>query len=134
MRGEPSASCEWCSSSEASHSVIAVSARFETTAVLSRATISTSERHCGHHARIEVRPCRTRSDSVSMVIFVCFAITFALDTRPRACAASAPVKQGASCSRWRRKVLRGALKTSDKFSQPGNQKKTGEYQPIGEWK
>ena len=84
MRDEPSAFCERCSSCEANHSVTAAGARFDTTAVLSRATISSSDPHCGHHARIEVCPCRTRRDSVSMVIFVCFAITFALEARRRA--------------------------------------------------
>jgi hypothetical protein len=74
VSGEPSAACNRCSSSEWSHSSSACGSRFEITPTSFIAIISTSAAHRGHHARTELRPRRISKESVSMVIFVCFAM------------------------------------------------------------
>jgi hypothetical protein len=44
------------------------------TPAFSSAIISPSAAQSGHHARLEFRPRRINNESVSIVIFVCFAI------------------------------------------------------------
>ncbi len=58
-----------------SHSSSAGRSRFEMTPTLSSAITSLSVAHSGHHARLELRPRRINKESVSIVIFVRFAIT-----------------------------------------------------------
>jgi hypothetical protein len=54
------------------------------TPAFSSAIISPSAAHSGHHARLEFRLRRINKESVSIVIFVCFAIR-ACFLKPAAC-------------------------------------------------
>jgi hypothetical protein len=50
--------------------------------MFSRAIISASVPHSGHQARLELRPRSINSESLSIVIFVCFAIGACLLKKP----------------------------------------------------
>jgi hypothetical protein len=79
----------------------------ETTPAFSRAIVSTSAAHRGHHARLELRLRRINKESVSMVILVCFAMNSTsgeLGTRP-------------ICPQGDEEVIAMRLKISDNFSQ-----------------
>jgi hypothetical protein len=74
ITAEPSAACDRCSSPELSHSSNAGRSKFEISPASSSAIISPSTAHIGHLACLELRPRRINKESVSIVIFVFFAI------------------------------------------------------------
>jgi len=53
------------------------------TRIFSRLIISPSDAHRGHHARVEFTPRRINKEAVSIVIFVCFAMSLFLLKRSR---------------------------------------------------
>jgi hypothetical protein len=74
--------------------------------------ISTSDLHCGHQARKGAWPRRTRSESVSIVILVNFAIALVLAS-PENCSTG---EHDGSLPEWRKEVFANAMIISDDFS------------------
>jgi hypothetical protein len=85
----PSIACERWIASDSSQISSSPGGRFEITPRPSKGIISLSAAHCGHRARNGFRPRKTSNESVSIVIFVCFAITLALTFPARPLADSA---------------------------------------------
>lgn len=112
MRAVPSAVFVWCRSGDSIHACTSAGGRFETTPTSSSGIISASALHCGHQTRSDFRPRRTRSESVSIVILVRFAIVPAL-ARPEN---RLPGKHEGSLPEWRREVLWSGVIISDDFS------------------
>jgi hypothetical protein len=92
--------------------------------MLSKAIISASAPQRGHQARLELRPRRTNSDSLSNVIFVCFAIETCLLKQPTC-------ETSADCTKQACEVLTKGLKISDNFSQLDKHNKTGMFANFG---
>jgi hypothetical protein len=74
----PFGACERWIASDSSQLSTSAGDRFEITPMPSKGIISVSAPHCVHQARSDFRPRRTRSESVSIVILVRFAIAPAL--------------------------------------------------------
>ena len=110
----PSVACERWIASDSSQISTSVGDRFEITPSPLRGIISPSAVHCGHHTCDVFRPRTTSNVSVSIVIFVWFAITLALTypARPLADRASRSNCRGA-CRGLGRKVLLNGVIISD---------------------
>jgi len=70
----PLGACERWRFWDSIHSSTWAGAKFEITPTPSRGIISVSPLHCWHHDRSGVRPRRISNESLSIVIFVCFAM------------------------------------------------------------
>jgi hypothetical protein len=112
IRAVPSAVLVWCRSGNSIHACTSADGRFETTATSFSGIISTSTPHCGHQARSDFRPLRTRSESVSIVILVRFAIGHAFVHLGKRLLG----KQESSLPESRGEVLTIAMIISDDFS------------------
>jgi hypothetical protein len=84
--------------------------------------MSPSAAHCGHHPRTEFRPRRITSESVSIVIFVRFAIALTLAVR-EAARSSFRNQRRPACPNAGQLVLGKLVITSDNFSQPSKLQK-----------
>jgi hypothetical protein len=124
----PSIVCDWWIASDSSQISTSLGSRFEITPMPSNGIISLSAAHCGHHARNALRPRKTSNESVSIVIFMCFAITLALGCSARPLVDRAfVVELDRSLPESRPEVFSNVVIISDDFSGSRKQLKTKRF-------
>jgi hypothetical protein len=128
INGVPSVACERWIASDSSQISTSAGDRFEITPMPCKGIISLLATHCGHHARNVFRPRKTSNESVSIVIFVCFAITLALTCPARPLVDRAfVVELDGSLHEQRAEVFSKVVIISDDFSRSYKQQKTKRF-------